>query len=71
MDKIKKKEQQYQEDYAKAEKTLRMETPMRREDSFGELRSLADELNNDMLSTLIKKYDSQKDKKKEKRRKNT
>lgn len=69
MDKIKKKEQQYQEDYAKAEKTLRMETPMRREDSFGELRSLADELNNDMLSTLIKKYDSQKDKKKEKRRK--
>ena len=69
MDKIKKKEQQYQEDYAKAEKTLRMETPMRREDSFGELRSLAGELNNDMLSTLIKKYDSQKDKKKEKRRK--
>lgn len=67
MDKIKKKEQQYKEDYANAEKALRMETLMHREDSFGELRILADELDNHMLSSLILKYDSQKDKKKKKR----
>ncbi len=67
MDKVKKKEQQYKEDCANAEKTLRMEMPMRREDSFGELRILADELDNRMLSSLIQKYDSRKNEKKKKR----
>lgn len=41
-----------------------MEMPMHREGSFGELRILADELDNHMFSSLIQKYDSRKDKKK-------
>lgn len=59
MNKIKKKEMQYKKDYENAEKILRTENPICKEyitESFENLQVLTKELNHDILSELIKKY---------------